>query len=364
MKIQLAENIRRFRKARHLTQEQLAEALGVTVSAVSKWESGATAPELGMLTDLAAFFEQSVDVLLGYGWEKGSMGDAVAHIKALCKEYRFAAATAYGETAIQKYPNAFAVIHECAEAYYLGGLVQQDKGALNRSLELFRRALELLPQNTDPEIGELTIQKEMAEITLSLGDWEGALEQLRAINYGGRFTGEIGWILSSAGRRHKEALEPLSEALVRTVMELYRICVSYYNVCYNLENFQECLFMAQWNLGWLQGLIQPGTITYLDKCCALVYAVCALAQGQLGNWEAAEKSLEQARARAVAFDKAPSHKFRGIRFYHSQKPATAYDNSDDKGSMENLDTLFTENAVNPAGKRILEIWEEMNYEKA
>ena len=35
----LAENIRTFRKARSLTQEQLAEVLGVTTGAVYKWEA-------------------------------------------------------------------------------------------------------------------------------------------------------------------------------------------------------------------------------------------------------------------------------------------------------------------------------------
>lgn len=40
MKIKLAENIRMFRKEHSLTQEQLAEVLGVTVGAVYKWEAG------------------------------------------------------------------------------------------------------------------------------------------------------------------------------------------------------------------------------------------------------------------------------------------------------------------------------------
>ena len=40
MKMMLAENIRSFRKARKLTQEQLAEVLGVTPGAVYKWEAG------------------------------------------------------------------------------------------------------------------------------------------------------------------------------------------------------------------------------------------------------------------------------------------------------------------------------------
>ena len=39
MAIRLAENIRAFRKARGLTQEQLSEVLGVTVGAVYKWEA-------------------------------------------------------------------------------------------------------------------------------------------------------------------------------------------------------------------------------------------------------------------------------------------------------------------------------------
>ncbi|MBQ6215744.1 MAG: helix-turn-helix transcriptional regulator, partial [Erysipelotrichaceae bacterium] len=46
MKMMLAENIRAFRKERSLTQEQLAEALGVTAGAVYKWEAKLSTPEL------------------------------------------------------------------------------------------------------------------------------------------------------------------------------------------------------------------------------------------------------------------------------------------------------------------------------
>lgn len=41
MQVMLAENIRAFRREKKLTQEQLAEVLGVTVGTVSKWESAA-----------------------------------------------------------------------------------------------------------------------------------------------------------------------------------------------------------------------------------------------------------------------------------------------------------------------------------
>ncbi len=56
MKLMLAENIRMFRKQRKLTQEKLAEALGVTVGAVYKWEAGLSQPELNLVAEMEDFF--------------------------------------------------------------------------------------------------------------------------------------------------------------------------------------------------------------------------------------------------------------------------------------------------------------------
>ena len=39
MKLKIGENIQRLRKQRNLTQEALAEAIGVSIAAVSKWET-------------------------------------------------------------------------------------------------------------------------------------------------------------------------------------------------------------------------------------------------------------------------------------------------------------------------------------
>lgn len=66
MKIRIAENIKTLRKQHSFTQEQLAEALGVTVGAVYKWESGQSVPEVKLIMELSDLFEISVDTLLGY----------------------------------------------------------------------------------------------------------------------------------------------------------------------------------------------------------------------------------------------------------------------------------------------------------
>lgn len=55
------------RRARGLTQQQLAEELGITNRAVSKWETGQGLPDIGMLPDLAAALGVTVDALLAGG---------------------------------------------------------------------------------------------------------------------------------------------------------------------------------------------------------------------------------------------------------------------------------------------------------
>ena len=85
MKLSLAENIRMFRKQKKMTQEKLAEALGVTVGAVYKWESGLSQPELGMLVELADFFDISVDVLIGYRTKDNRMEAMLERINAYCQ---------------------------------------------------------------------------------------------------------------------------------------------------------------------------------------------------------------------------------------------------------------------------------------
>jgi len=62
----LAGNICRYRKDLKLTQEALAQKLGVTFQAVSKWETGQTIPDTTLLPDLAIALNVSIDKLLGY----------------------------------------------------------------------------------------------------------------------------------------------------------------------------------------------------------------------------------------------------------------------------------------------------------
>lgn len=62
----LKNQIAFLRKQHHMTQEDLAQKLGVTNQSVSKWESGQCCPDIQLLPIIADLFSVSIDELLGY----------------------------------------------------------------------------------------------------------------------------------------------------------------------------------------------------------------------------------------------------------------------------------------------------------
>ena len=61
----MGQTIRRLRMEQNLTQETLAELLGVTAQAVSKWENEAGMPDISQIVPLAGVFSVTTDVLFG-----------------------------------------------------------------------------------------------------------------------------------------------------------------------------------------------------------------------------------------------------------------------------------------------------------
>ena len=66
MEIKLGNKIKSLRKQKNISQEVLAQVLGVTFQAVSKWETGAAMPDVAMIPAIARFFEVSTDELFDF----------------------------------------------------------------------------------------------------------------------------------------------------------------------------------------------------------------------------------------------------------------------------------------------------------
>lgn len=62
--IQIDENIRKYRRKKGLSQQDLADIIGVSHQAISKWERGENYPDLLSLVSLSQFFEVDINHLV------------------------------------------------------------------------------------------------------------------------------------------------------------------------------------------------------------------------------------------------------------------------------------------------------------
>lgn len=64
--MQIGKVIRKYRKERNMTQEEMANCLGVTAPAVNKWENGNSMPDITLLAPIARLLHISLDILLSF----------------------------------------------------------------------------------------------------------------------------------------------------------------------------------------------------------------------------------------------------------------------------------------------------------
>lgn len=76
----LAEKLKSIRKQAGMSQEQLAEKLGVSRQAVTKWETDAGIPDVENVIAISALFDISIDELLSN--EKGAKNRLIICLKA------------------------------------------------------------------------------------------------------------------------------------------------------------------------------------------------------------------------------------------------------------------------------------------
>ena len=79
--IRLGEKIKSLRKQKNISQEVFANYLGVSFQAVSKWETGATMPDVTLIPAIASFFGVSTDELFDF-----NLFEMEKQVEAICQE--------------------------------------------------------------------------------------------------------------------------------------------------------------------------------------------------------------------------------------------------------------------------------------
>lgn len=133
MQVNIGKNIRELRRRDGRTQEDLANALGVSCQAISRWEANGGYPDMETVPAIANYFHVTIDELFGYH------GDRAAQIQAIANK----AQAAIGA---------------------LGGFLGHGLGDLTETVEMLRKGLEEFPN--EPELMIL-----LADALLFLG-WQ------------------------------------------------------------------------------------------------------------------------------------------------------------------------------------------------
>ena len=142
---QIGQRIKQLRRQQGLTQERLADHLGVTDKAVSKWECGLTAPDLALIMPLARILHVSADELLG-GKKEENDAKRLKYDERYTNYLKYDTRESYqiALQAVKDYPNDYKYLAFLAQTEMFVAYCSEFKEdpASRYSLEMLERAIK------------------------------------------------------------------------------------------------------------------------------------------------------------------------------------------------------------------------------
>lgn len=283
--MELGNNIRNIRKQRGLRQEQLAEAMGVSIASVSKWENGQCAPELTVLAELADFFEVSIDTLVGHNLNADRMEALITRLEDAGNNRDEETAAALCEKILRNYPNDPRAVEACSDAYYQLHIYTSKKEYMERCIAETKRLMNL--KQGEPERERLTRICSLGNQYGHLEQWDTAKEYYEQSNVMGSSNAAIAECLLKLGETEK-AIAMVSDVLMRSVFETYGAVNTLVVGWTELGEGKKATAALEWVYGLMDSLhFNPTTMVLIQAQLAGFY------EGQ-GETEAAQAAIRKA----------------------------------------------------------------------
>lgn len=124
----LGKVIRKYRKLRNLTQEEMAERLGVTAPAVNKWENENSFPDIMLLAPIARLLNISLDTLLSFREDLTveEINEIVREASQRLRERPYDEAFLWARKRLEQYPNCEQLILNIAVCLDAQRIVQEE----------------------------------------------------------------------------------------------------------------------------------------------------------------------------------------------------------------------------------------------
>lgn len=355
--MELKDSIRQRRRARGMTQEQLAEAMNVSAAAVSKWENGQSTPDITMLAALADYFEVSIDALVDYQLRSRRREEMVERFQALAMSRQYDEAVAMAQDALRRYPNHFDVVNGCARALYSRGIQEGSESDLRSAIELLDRALTLMDQDSAKDIHREDLISVKGMCYSALKDYDAAIACYEAANISGISLVNLG-NCRMAQKEYDKALSLFSEGLIDHVIGVVSAAMGIVN-CLSSKGGRlgEALALSGWCIHMLDGL-ESGRGSIIWQLKAVLLTSRAILYAMDGREEQAEQSLREAVAAARAFDAEPRYDLASVRYYYGKSDSVFVDNIGET-AMKGIRRLLLEDENAPYTAKLLKALDEM-----
>ncbi len=123
MKLNIGVNIKQLRKERDITQEELAELLGVSCQSVSRWENSLCYPDMEFLPAIADFFDITVDKLIGAdkAVEQKEVDGYLARFQQAISKGLVYDCISIAREGVEAYPNNYVLLDKLMYALFISG---------------------------------------------------------------------------------------------------------------------------------------------------------------------------------------------------------------------------------------------------
>lgn len=218
--MQIGQVIRQYRKKKDMTQEEMANRLGVTAPAVNKWENGNSMPDITLLAPIARLLDISLDTLLSFREEltKEEIQDIVYTMNTMLREKSIGEAFGWVKEKTEQYPNCEPLILEAA-VLLDAECMKQDCGKYNDIIERwFAGAL----QSEDEQIRTMAADG-LFSFHLNKGQYDKAEESLQYLSEQNPERKRRQALIYSRTGRQEEAYKAYEELLFSMHQMIYML---------------------------------------------------------------------------------------------------------------------------------------------
>ena len=295
----IGETIKKLRKQKDMTQEQLAEYLNISPQAISRWEINSTLPDITLIPMLANIFEVTTDTL--FGVDIAAKEKRIKDISASAFEYT---RDGYKDKALEilrdglrEYPNSYLLMLDIMHNLW----VRTTERTQEAKKEVIYFGEKILAECTDDDIRHLAIRT-LCEVYSDMGEREKAEKLASKMPYSAWARDELLTTIYTGDKKHKQIRQNIYNSILNLRNNMHFI------VHYPLDNGSNP-YTAEERIILHKKFIEILNIIFDDENFGdflpmpeTSYRDIAIYSMQIGNYEDAVENLKIASEYAINRD--------------------------------------------------------------